>query len=166
LSVWTVRDGRLVRWLGFTDRPEALEAAGLSESAMSQANVEIVRRMYDAWKRGDFEVALSYIHSDVQWSEPPDNPGARTWSGHEGVRGALTTWMGAWEDFRYEIRELIDCGDDRVLLSARQTGRGKGSGIEISEENFSLYEVREGKIVNQRMFRHRAEALEAAGLAD
>ena len=31
LSVWTVRDGRLVRWLGFTDRDTALEAAGLEE---------------------------------------------------------------------------------------------------------------------------------------
>jgi ketosteroid isomerase-like protein len=31
LSVWTVRDGRLVRWLGFTDRDAALKAAGLSE---------------------------------------------------------------------------------------------------------------------------------------
>jgi hypothetical protein len=31
LSVYTVRDGRLVRWLGFTDRDAALEAAGLSE---------------------------------------------------------------------------------------------------------------------------------------
>jgi ketosteroid isomerase-like protein len=31
LSVWTVRDGRIVRWLGFTERDAALEAAGLSE---------------------------------------------------------------------------------------------------------------------------------------
>ena len=29
-GVWTVRDGRLVRFLGFTDRDPALEAAGLS----------------------------------------------------------------------------------------------------------------------------------------
>ena len=29
--VWTVRNGRLVRWLGFTYRAAALEAAGLSE---------------------------------------------------------------------------------------------------------------------------------------
>jgi ketosteroid isomerase-like protein len=29
--VWTVRDGRVVRLLGFTDRDPALEAAGLSE---------------------------------------------------------------------------------------------------------------------------------------
>jgi hypothetical protein len=53
--------------------------------------------------------------------------------------------MGAWEDFRYELRELIDCGDDR---------------------DFSVYTVREGKIVKQQMFRRRAEALEAAGLSE
>ena len=133
---------------------------------MSQENLEIVRRMYDAWKRGDFEAALSYIHPNVEWSEPPDNPGARTWHGHEGVQGALTTWVGAWEDFRYELRELVDCGDDRVLLAAWQTGSGKGSGVHVSEENFCVYNVREGKIVKQRMFRHRADALEAAGLSE
>ena len=30
-SLATVRDGRVVRWQGFTDRDPALEAAGLSE---------------------------------------------------------------------------------------------------------------------------------------
>jgi ketosteroid isomerase-like protein len=133
---------------------------------MSEENVEIVRRMYDAWNRGDFEAALSYIHPDVEWSDPPDNPGARTWRGHEGVQGALTAWMGAWEDYRYELRELINCGDDRVLVAGWQTGRGKGSGVEISEENFSVFSVSEGKVVKQRMFRHRAEALQAAGLRE
>jgi ketosteroid isomerase-like protein len=133
---------------------------------MSEENVEIVRRMYDAWQDGDYEAALAYFDPEVEWSEPPDNPGARTWHGHEGVNGAVATWVGAWESFRHELRELIDCGDDRVLVAGWQTGRGKGSGVEISEENFSVYTVRDGKIVSQRMFRHRAEALEAAGLSE
>ncbi len=30
-QVWTLRDGRLIRWRLFADRAEALEAAGLSE---------------------------------------------------------------------------------------------------------------------------------------
>jgi len=29
--VFTIRDGKIVRWRGFNDRKEALEAAGLSE---------------------------------------------------------------------------------------------------------------------------------------
>ena len=30
-NVWIVRDSRVVRWLGFTDRDAALEAAGLTK---------------------------------------------------------------------------------------------------------------------------------------
>jgi ketosteroid isomerase-like protein len=30
-GVWTVRDGRIVRWEGFADREEALEAEGLRD---------------------------------------------------------------------------------------------------------------------------------------
>jgi ketosteroid isomerase-like protein len=30
-GVWTVREGRAVRWQGYTDRAAALEAAGLRE---------------------------------------------------------------------------------------------------------------------------------------
>jgi ketosteroid isomerase-like protein len=132
---------------------------------MSQENVEIVRGMYDAYKRGDFASALAYFDPSVEWSEPPDNPGARTWHGREGVQGALTTWAGAWEDYRYELRELIDC-DDKVLLAAWQSGRGKGSGVNVSEDNFCVFTLREGAIVRQQMFRRRLEALEAAGLSE
>jgi ketosteroid isomerase-like protein len=116
--------------------------------------------------RGDVEASLAYFHPEVEWSEPPDNPGARTWRGHEGIRRAVSIWEGAWENYRYEVRELLDCGGDRVFLAAWQTGRGKASGVEISEENFSVYDLREGRIVKQRMFRHRAQALEAAGLSE
>src|SRR5687767_9138987 len=83
-----------------------------TQRAMSQENVEIVRRMYDAYNRGDFESALADFAPDVEWSDPPDNPGGRTWHGPEGVQGALATWQGAWQDFRYEIQELIDCDGD------------------------------------------------------
>jgi uncharacterized protein len=132
---------------------------------MPQENVEIVRRMYDAYNRGDFESALADFAPDVEWSDPPDNPGGRTWHGPEGVQGALATWQGAWQDFRYEIQELIDCDGDKVLLAALQTGRGLVSGVSVSEENFCVFTLQGGRIVRQEMFRHRPEALEAAGLS-
>jgi ketosteroid isomerase-like protein len=133
---------------------------------MSEENVEIVRRMHDAYKCGDFESALAQFDPDVEWSEPPDNPGTRTWQGRKGVEGALATWTGAFENYRFELRELIDGGDDRVLAVGWQQGRGKSSGVEVSEEIFSVYRLRAGKIVRQQMFRDRAEALKAAGLSE
>ncbi len=122
--------------------------------------------MYDAFERGDFDTALAHFHPDVKWDEPPDNPDARTRHGRKGVERALTTWMGAFEDYRYELRELTACGDDMVLLGAWQSGRGKASGVRVSEENFCLFTLRDGQIVRQQMFRRRAEALGAVGLRE
>ena len=85
--------------------------------------------------------------------------------GHEGVRRSVGRWMGAWVDHRFELRELIDSGD-QVLAVGWQQGRGRGSGVEVSEEIFSVWTLRAGKIVRQRMFRDRAQALEAAGLSE
>jgi ketosteroid isomerase-like protein len=47
-EVYTLRDGKITRADEYADRAEALEAAGLQESAMSQENVEVDHRYYDA----------------------------------------------------------------------------------------------------------------------
>jgi uncharacterized protein len=135
---------------------------------MSVENVEIVRGVYDAWQRGDFEAALEPFHESVEWFGPPDISragGGGAERGHEGVRRSVGRWMSTWEDHRFELRELIDFGDE-VLTECWQQGRGRGSGVEVSEEIFSVWTLRAGKIVRQRMFRDRAQALEAAGLSE
>src|SRR3954454_24485750 len=54
----TIRDQLLVRLKAYADRDRALEAAGLSESAMSEAELETLRRGYEAGSRGDWDAAL------------------------------------------------------------------------------------------------------------
>ncbi len=44
--VWTIRDGKAIRFEWFNDPAEALEAVGLRE-AMSQENIETIRRTYE-----------------------------------------------------------------------------------------------------------------------
>jgi uncharacterized protein len=135
---------------------------------MSEENVEIVRGVYDAWQRGDFEGAFEPFHEDIEWLGPPDISragGEPIVRGHKGVRRSLGRWVGVWDDYRFELRELIDIGDD-VLAGGWQHGRGKGSGVEVSEEIFSVWTLQAGKIVRQRMFRDRTQALEAAGLGE
>ena len=39
---------------------------------MSQENVEIVRALYAAWRRGDYDTALEFFDSQVEWFGPPD----------------------------------------------------------------------------------------------
>jgi ketosteroid isomerase-like protein len=73
--------------------------------------------------------------------------------------------VGTWDEYQFELRELIDAGD-HVLAVGWHRGRGKGSGVEVSEEIFSVWTLHIGEVVRQRMFRDRIQALEAAGLSE
>jgi ketosteroid isomerase-like protein len=129
---------------------------------VSRANVEIVRRMYEAYARADFELSLSYLDPDIEFSQPAEEPGGGTYHGHQGVVQAFARWAGTWEDYRVEVEELTDLGD-QVLARTRHQGRGKGSGVEVEQRIFQLWSLRNDKVVRARMYYHEAEALEAAG---
>jgi ketosteroid isomerase-like protein len=131
---------------------------------MSQENVEVVRAIYDAYERGDYPAAFERFHQDIEWFGPPDVSNSGFARGHEGVSHSLSTWVGTWDGYQFELRELIDAGD-QVLAVGWHRGRGKGSGVEVSEEIFSVWTLRGGEVVRQRMFRDRFQALEAAGLS-
>ena len=132
---------------------------------MSQENVDVVRAIYNAWQLGDYRAAFERFDEDVEWFGPPDVSNSGVARGHEGVRRSLGRWLAAWDDHEFELRELIDCGD-RVLAAGWQRGRGKGSGVEVSEEIFSVWTLRARKVIRQQMFRDRGQALEAAGLQE
>jgi ketosteroid isomerase-like protein len=132
---------------------------------MSQENVEVVRAIYGAYERGDFEAVFERFDEDVEWFGPPDVSSSGLARGHEGVNQSLSTWVDIWDEFHFELRQLIDAGDE-VVAAGWQSGRGKGSGVEVSEEIFSVWTLRTGKVVRQRMFRDRTQALEAVGLSE
>jgi ketosteroid isomerase-like protein len=129
---------------------------------VSAENVEIVRRMLEDYLRGDNEAALAAYDPDVEF-DATVRPDGQIFHGPAGVAEAMRTWTGAFEDWKMEVQEIVDAGD-KVMVGDRQTGRGKGSGIEIDDRTFSVYTLRGGKIVHLRFFFDRDQALEAAGL--
>jgi ketosteroid isomerase-like protein len=131
---------------------------------MSQENVEIVRRGYEAFARGDLKTAMEMFHSDVEWHDP-DRPGGGTYRGHEGVLRNLEEWLEGWEEFRLEPEEFLEAGDQVVVL-VRQSGRGKGSGVEIEAPLAQAFRLRKGKVVWARTYSSRDEALKVAGLSE
>ena len=130
---------------------------------MSEETVEIVRRMYTAYASGDFEAAMALLDPEIEM-DLTMRPDGRVFHGHDGVTEAVRTWLGAWEDWRLEVDEIIDLGD-RVLVLARESGRGKGSGIEVEHPHIAICTVQYGKIVHTMGFVERGQVLQAAGLA-
>jgi ketosteroid isomerase-like protein len=132
---------------------------------MSQENVEVVRRMYDAFHGGDVEGALSHFAPDVLVDASTARPDVAIGKGREHVGAVVASWITAFEEWREEIEEVRDLGG-RVLVLSVQHGRGKGSGVEVEARYAILYDLHGEKITSLRMYRNPAEALEAAGLRD
>ena len=135
-------------------------------AAMSQANVELIRAMYERWARGDFPA--SFMDPDIVHSrtgaQTPDMEGE--WRGLEAFSRAFSEYLHALSDLRIEAEEIIDLDDERVLVLSRHTAQGKLSGVPIDHELADLFTLRAGKVVRYESYWDRAVALETVGLAE
>jgi uncharacterized protein len=131
---------------------------------MSQENVEVVRDAFDAFTRGDLEGVLQLCDENISITQPPELPGvSQQQRGHSGVLEAFGIWPEQWDDYYIEILRTADSGD-YVVVTTRQGGRGKQSGVEVEMEFTFVFTVRDEKIVEWQIFMHEDQALEAAGL--
>jgi ketosteroid isomerase-like protein len=134
---------------------------------MSEENVEIVRRAFEAFTRGDIEAVLRMCDEDVVVTQAQELPGVPPpQRGHEGVLIAFAYWPQQWDDYRIEIRGVIADPGDHVVVGTRESGRGKQSGVDVVAEFTFLFTVRDKKITELRTFVQEDQALEAAGLRE
>ena len=132
---------------------------------MAQDNVEVARRMLDAFNRDDVEAVIAAFDEDCEIKEPPEMPDspAAGYRGHDGIRD----WMGNLRGVagaRFELRSFTP-NSDLLLCELASRGLGRGSGVPIGWTTFAVMQMRNGKIARVRVFLDRKEALEAAGLS-
>lgn len=130
---------------------------------MSQENVDLVRRMQEAFLGPHPERALTFCDTDVEY-DASERPDGKIWHGRSGVRAALTEWGDTWDDWEVETERYVEAGDDKVLILWRERGRGKRSGIPMEESGANLVTLRNGRIVHIRLYAHQQAALKAVGL--
>jgi ketosteroid isomerase-like protein len=132
---------------------------------MSQENVEVVRRLIEAWDRGDYSAAWDSIDPDIAVNVAYHADLDGTYRGHAGLAELMATFWAAFERPRIEIEHAMPVGDD-VVVGVRFYGRGKKSGVEIDAPAWHAWRLREGKAVCWWLLRTKEEALEAAGLSE
>jgi ketosteroid isomerase-like protein len=140
---------------------------------MSEENVEVVRRVtehFNAFMRGELSsedlAQLMDPKVEYDWHDQrtyPDTP--QHLQGVPEVIAFTEQFRDGWADLAQEPLELSEAPDGRVLVFVRQTGRGRESGVPIEIHFFELCTIRDGKVRHVEYFRHRADALEAAGLS-
>ena len=133
---------------------------------MSQESVELVRRGYEAFNRGDIDGVVGLLAPDFEYVASGLVPGVGgVYRGAEGLRRFAETFWAEFDNPRIEVHELIDAGD-QVVASTTMRGLGKQSGAETSWDVCQVWTVRDGTAVSGQGFPSRDGALEAVGLRE
>jgi ketosteroid isomerase-like protein len=85
--------------------------------------------------------------------------------GLDGLRALWLDWLDPWESYRTEIEDVIDAGDEVVVLP-RDYARRPGMKVEVSVKGASVWTVRDGKVARVAFYLDRAQAFEAVGLSE
>ena len=128
---------------------------------MTPGNAELLRPIYEEWGRGNWRPNFELYDPHMEWGWSDEFPGlAGVYEDHEDPNPRLRAWLSGWEDWRAEAEEFLEFGDHVVVL-AIYWGRGKGSGVEISQQGAHVFVLRDGKVVRLEIFASRDKAIDS-----
>ena len=130
---------------------------------MAKENVAALRAAFKQYAQGDFS-PIEALGDDFELIVSPEAPDAGTYRGEEARRW-LRAWVASFEEMTIEATEIVDSGD-KVFLGMTQRGRPPGSAASVEGQWWQVSTFRRAEIVRAEMFRERAQALVAAGLAE
>jgi len=140
--------------------------------AMSQENVDFVRRTFAEFDAGDSPQAaveeivrtgLAAPDTEFDYSAMyPDGPILR---GFEAWREFIENLPWGLS-LNGEPERFFDVDDERVLVFMRIAAEGEGSGAPVEIRSAYEFTIRDGVFVRWKVYADRTEALEAAGLQE
>jgi ketosteroid isomerase-like protein len=141
-------------------------------NAVSQENVDLVRRLYaelaSEGSRREFERRMSdealglFLDPEIEWVPVTESLlAAESYRGFDGVRRFWGEFLSTWESYRVETLRFDDAGD-QVAVVVHIVGQTHE--LEVEDTRSSLLTVRDGRIVRVQSFPDPDGAREAAGL--
>jgi len=133
---------------------------------MSQANLEIVRHVLEAFNGEDIEPMLAFAHADIEVEVPPEvSAEPDTYRGHDGMRRYFASFSEAMEEIQFEAERLWDA-EQAVVVALRLTARGRQTAIPVEQRSGGIWEICDGKVIRIRAYASASDALAAVGLEE
>jgi ketosteroid isomerase-like protein len=163
-------EGKVKRVTVYIDVDEARAAAERLAEERGQAmseSLDLVRSIYGAWERGEFDSA-DWAHPEIEYVSA-DGPDPGSWTGLAEMAANFRAWLGLWEEFRLTADEYRQFGAENVIVLDHYSGRGKTSGLDLGQIQASgawVFDIRHGKVTRMIRYMDRDNALADLGLAE
>jgi ketosteroid isomerase-like protein len=112
-----------------------------------QPNIELVKRFYDAYIKGEKDLLLSYMADDIEWDIPEMN-GLR-FSGKRRGRAEVAEFFGMVAQVQqlrsFEPQEFF-ADADRVVVLGHHEWTVNASGAAFDSDWVHIFTVRDGRI--------------------
>jgi ketosteroid isomerase-like protein len=132
---------------------------------VSESKVETLRRIYEAWGRGDFAEGKELYDPHVVLVLRLEFPESGPHYGREAIRKyMLEDFLLDFDHATLSGEEFIDAGDT-IVVGVHQQALGPRSGAPVDMRYFQLWTFRGGSVIRIESIMERDDALAAAGLA-
>jgi uncharacterized protein len=128
---------------------------------MPQADVEAVKRLYDAVESGDAEELQQVLQDDVEWIVPLTLPWGGRRHGLDDVNESFAILRDTIRNAKFERDEYIDVGDGEVMVLGRLSGEGALTGAPFEAEFAHHFKVTDGRVARFQAYVDTGEILKA-----
>jgi ketosteroid isomerase-like protein len=115
----------------------------MSEQNISEQNIEVIKRGYEAFAAGDVETVMSLFDDDIEWVQAGDSAISGTYHG----KGELGQYLGRLAEKSATVKPLrfLADGDTVVVLSETTVGNETGQDADV-------FTLRDGKTVRAQVY--------------
>lgn len=127
-----------------------------------QQNVELVKKGYEAFGRGDLETLLSLFDPQIEWTSPgpPELPTAGTRRGTQQVAQFFQGIGQLFEFTRFQPTTYVAQGEIVVVLG-ESSARIKPSNTVVNDEWAHVFTIRDGRVVRFKEYLDTHATVEA-----
>jgi hypothetical protein len=113
-------------------------------------SIETVRRIYDAFARGDLEAVMNECAADAVITQDPALPWGGRFVGRDGIAEFASKLVGSI-DSKVETEQLFQAGD-HVVQQGRTKGTVRHNGAAYDIPECHVWTLRDGVVVSAEFY--------------